>query len=73
MRRRDFIRVVAGSATFRSFAVHAQQQAQLPRIGVLESAGIETDQQAGVAVFKEILHQLGLDRRPQYAVRSPMG
>jgi putative ABC transport system substrate-binding protein len=29
------------------------------RVGVLESAGIETDQQAGVAVFKEVLHQLG--------------
>jgi putative ABC transport system substrate-binding protein len=45
--------------TFWSFAAHAQQQAQLPRIGVLESAGIETDQQASVAVFREILHQLG--------------
>jgi putative ABC transport system substrate-binding protein len=33
----------------------------MPLIGVLESAGIETDQQAGVAVFKEILHQLGWD------------
>jgi putative ABC transport system substrate-binding protein len=31
------------------------------RIGVLESAGIETDQQAGVAVFKEVLHELGWD------------
>ena len=29
------------------------------RIGALESAGIETDQQAGVAVFKEVLRQLG--------------
>jgi putative ABC transport system substrate-binding protein len=29
------------------------------RIGVLESAGIETDQQASVAVFREALHQLG--------------
>jgi putative ABC transport system substrate-binding protein len=29
------------------------------RVGVLESAGIETDQQAGVAVFKEVLRQLG--------------
>jgi putative ABC transport system substrate-binding protein len=28
------------------------------RIGVLMSAAIETDQQAGLAVFKEILHQL---------------
>ena len=59
MRRRDFIKVVAGSATFWSFAAHAQQQAQTRRIGVLMSSAIETDQQAGLAVFKEILHQLG--------------
>jgi len=59
MRRRDFIIVIAGSATFLSLAAHAQQQMQMRRIGVLESAGIETDQQAGVAVFKEVLHQLG--------------
>lgn len=59
MRRRDFIKFIAGSATFLSFAAHAQQQVQMRRIGVLESAGIETDQQAGVAVFKEVLHQLG--------------
>jgi len=38
------------------------------RVGVLESAGIETDQQAGVAVFKEVLHQLGwVDGRNQCA------
>jgi putative ABC transport system substrate-binding protein len=29
------------------------------RVGVLQSAGAETDQQAGVAVFKEVLRQLG--------------
>jgi putative ABC transport system substrate-binding protein len=29
------------------------------RIGVLMGAAVETDQQAGLAVFKEILHQLG--------------
>ena len=59
MRRRDFIIVIAGSATFLSLAARAQQQMQMRRIGVLESAGIETDQQAGVAVFKEVLRQLG--------------
>ena len=59
MRRRDFIKVIAGSATSLSFAAHAQQQTQMRRVGVLESAGIETDQQAGVAVFKEALRQLG--------------
>jgi putative tryptophan/tyrosine transport system substrate-binding protein len=59
MRRRDFIKVIAGSATFWSFAAHAQQQAQMRRIGVLQSAAIEADQQANFAVFKEVLHQLG--------------
>ena len=29
------------------------------RVGVLMSAAVETDQQAGFAVFKEVLHQLG--------------
>jgi putative ABC transport system substrate-binding protein len=29
------------------------------RVGVLMSAAIETDQQAGLGVFKEVLHQLG--------------
>jgi putative ABC transport system substrate-binding protein len=56
MRRRDFI--IAGSATFLSFAAHAQQ-VQMRQIGVLVSGGIETDQQAGVALFREVLHQLG--------------
>jgi putative tryptophan/tyrosine transport system substrate-binding protein len=59
MRRRDFIIVIAGSATLWSFAAHAQQPAQMRRVGALMSAAIETDQQAGFAVFKEVLHQLG--------------
>jgi putative tryptophan/tyrosine transport system substrate-binding protein len=37
----------------------AQQVDRMRCIGVLMSAAKETDQQAGVAVFKEILHQLG--------------
>jgi putative ABC transport system substrate-binding protein len=40
-------------------AARAQQLEQIRRIGVLMGAAVETDQQAGVAVFKEILHQLG--------------
>jgi len=39
-------------------AARAQQREQMRRIGVLMSAASETDQQAGVAVFKETLHQL---------------
>ena len=59
MRRRGFMTVLGGAAVAWPLAAHAQQPAQMRRVGVLESAGIETDQQAGVAVFKEVLHQLG--------------
>jgi putative ABC transport system substrate-binding protein len=58
MRRREFITLLCGAAVW-PLAARAQQPAQMRRVGVLESAGIETDQQAGVAVFKEVLRQLG--------------
>ena len=68
MRRREFMTVLGGAAVAWPLAAHAQQPAQMRRVGVLESAGIETDQQAGVAVFKEVLHQLGwVDGRNQCA------
>ena len=59
MKRREFISLLCGAATTWPLAARAQQPAQMRRVGVLESAGIETDQQAGVAVFKEVLRQLG--------------
>jgi putative ABC transport system substrate-binding protein len=59
MRRREFIAFAGSAAVAWPLAAHAQQSAQMRRVGVLESAGIETDQQAGVAVFKEVLRQLG--------------
>ena len=59
MRRRDFIKGIVGSATAWPVAVRAQQREQMRRIGVLMSAASGTDQEAGVAVFKEVLHQLG--------------
>jgi hypothetical protein len=59
MRRRDFISLIGGAAATWPVAARAQQREQMRRIGVLMSAASETDQQAGVMVFLEVLHQLG--------------
>ena len=58
LRRRDFITLVGGAASW-PLAARAQQREQMRRIGVLMSAASETDQQAGVTLFLEVLHQLG--------------
>jgi putative ABC transport system substrate-binding protein len=59
MKRREFIALIGGTVAAWPLAARAQQAAQMPRIGVLMGATVETDQQVGVGVFKEILHQLG--------------
>ena len=59
MRRRDFITGIAVYTVVMPLAARAQQSERVRRVGVLVSAGIETDAQAGVALFREVLHQLG--------------
>jgi putative tryptophan/tyrosine transport system substrate-binding protein len=60
MRRREFIALFGSVAAAWPLVARAQQFEHMRRIGVLMSGGSETDQQASLAVFKEILHQLGL-------------
>jgi hypothetical protein len=56
MRRRDFIKVVAGSASFWPLAAHAQQAGKLPTIGFLgASPSVESQR---VAAFVQRLREL---------------
>jgi putative ABC transport system substrate-binding protein len=60
MRRRDFIKVVAGSASIWPFATRPQQREQMRRIGVLMGfAESDRDAQSGLALFREELRKLG--------------
>src|SRR6516164_5653204 len=60
MQRRDFIKVVAGSAVTWPFAARAQQLEQMRRIGILMNrAADDKEGQARVAVFRQALQRLG--------------
>src|SRR5262249_56044058 len=60
MRRRDFIKAVASSASFWPLAVRAQQGERLRRIGVLiPAAPDDREFQAHLAAFLQGLQQLG--------------
>src|SRR5262249_35731416 len=58
-REEEELSFTVGGVTAWPLMARAQQREQMRRIGVLMSAASETDQQAGLAVFKETLHQLG--------------
>ena len=60
MRRRDFIKVIAGSAAAWPLAAHAQQPERMRRIGVLMGpAADDPEAQARIAALLQGLQQLG--------------
>jgi len=60
MRRRDFIKTVAGSATVWPLVAGAEQAERTRRVGVLMNrAATDPQGQAGVAAFKQTLQQSG--------------
>jgi putative ABC transport system substrate-binding protein len=60
MRRRDFIKGVAGSATAWPFATHAQQAAGMRRVSILVPyAEADAEVQAWMASFVQTLRELG--------------
>jgi putative tryptophan/tyrosine transport system substrate-binding protein len=60
MRRRDFIKLIAGSVVGWPLATRAQQAERMRRIGVLMMvAENDPDARSGVEVFRQGLHELG--------------
>jgi len=59
MRRRDFIKVIAGSAAAWPFPARAQQSERIRRIGVLMNPEPNADSQAALAAFVQGLRELG--------------
>jgi putative tryptophan/tyrosine transport system substrate-binding protein len=62
MRRREFIKVIAGSAAAWPLTAFAQQSERVRRIGVLAGGGLDADDldlQARIGAFEDELKQLG--------------
>jgi len=69
--RRKLITLLGGAAAAWPLAARAQQGERIRKIGVLIGAAETTDQQASLAVFMQLLHQLGWteDRNVQLEIR----
>jgi putative ABC transport system substrate-binding protein len=78
MRRREFIKVIAGSAAAWPVETFAQQSERMRRIGVLFGAGSDADDldaQARIGSFQQGLQQLGWtnDQNVQIDIRAGAG
>ena len=59
MRRRDFIKVIAGSAAAWPLAAQAQQAERVRRVGLLMGTADDREGQARVTALKQGLQELG--------------
>jgi putative ABC transport system substrate-binding protein len=59
MRRRDFIKVITGSAVAWPLAVRAQPMSKVPRVGVLWHAANESEEAPYLGPFRQGLLDLG--------------
>src|SRR5215467_3573807 len=76
MRRRDFIKAIAGSAAVWSLTVRAQQGERIQRLGIIiGSVGEEPETKARITAFLQELKHLGWDegRNVQIEMRESAG